>query len=244
MATFINFNDRLPDPTFIVNDAGAVDTVGDKGPGFASVRMSSQEQNQVSRTRSGRGVHRGDASQYWNISIRYNPMTRTEFDVVESFLEARRSRRNPFFVVLPQYSKPKASAFATFVTTNTIRIIHNTAAGAPYVVMDANGVSVTAWPKPGDFFTITDAGDVNHLKAYKVVRVETPTTYQVAIGAPWANTFRVWTNPPLQRFVNINSVVNFLNPKFRVMQRGDTIEHELDTENTFEFGLDLEEIMP
>jgi hypothetical protein len=244
MPAFGDFNNRLPDPTFTVNDAGAIDASGNKGPGFASVRMASVEQNQVSRTRSGRGVHRGDSGQHWQISIRYNPMTREEFDIVNSFLESRGARKSPFFVVLPQYSKPKNSTFATFVAANFIRITQNTASGSPFVVMDANGAAVASWPRPGDFFTITDAGDINHLKAYKVVRVETPSTYQISRGAPAANTFRIWTDPPLQKFTNSGAQVNFLNPQFRVMMRGDVIEHELDTENTFEFGLDLEEIMP
>jgi hypothetical protein len=244
MATFLNFNDRLPDPTFGVNDTGVIDAAGTQGPGFASVRMGSSEDDQVSRTRSGRGVHRSGASQFWTISIKYNPMTREEFDVVDTFLQARKGRRIPFFVVLPQYSKPKLATFATFVTANPMRVALSAAAGSDKITMDASGTPITGLPKPGDFFTITDPGDINHLKAYKVTRVETPDYYQSGTTAPPANSIRVHTNPPLQRFTTMNAAVNWMNPKFRVMMVGNVLEHELDTENTFEFGLQLEEIMP
>ncbi len=244
MPVFSVFNDRLPDPTFGVNDSGVVDAAGLKGPGFASVRMTSSEDTQVSRTISGRGVHRSQASQFWTIGIKYNPMTRNEFDVVDSFLQSRKGRKNPFFVVLPQYSKPKDNAFATLVGVSPGRVFLSTAAGSDRINMDLSGGNVTAYPKPGDFFTITDTNDINHLKAYKVTRVETPTQYQSGTSAPAVNSFRVHVNPPIERFVTIGAAVNWINPKFRVMLQGDVLENELDTENTYEFGLNLEEIMP
>ncbi len=244
MATFTIFNDRLPDPMFGVNDSGVVDAAGTKGPGFASVGMSSSEDTQVSRTISGRGVHRSQASQFWQIRIKYNPMTRNEFDVVDAFLQARKGRRSPFYVVLPQYSKPKDVAFATQAASTIGRVLYSTAAGSDRVSMDMSAAPISGSPKPGDFFTITDPNDINHKKAYKVTRVETPAYYQAGTTAPPANSFRVHVNPPLQKFTTIGAIVNWINPQFRVMLQGDVLEHELDTENTYEFGLNLEEIMP
>jgi hypothetical protein len=244
MATFLSFNNRLPDPTFGVNDAGVVDAAGLTGPGFASVRMSDSEETQVSRTRSGRGVHRSDGNQYWTISIKYNPMTRDEFDVVDAFLQARNGRRNPFFVVLPQYSKSKNSVFAALAAGTPLYTVGSTAAGSNTITIDGGGATVNSYPKPGDFFNISDGSDINHLKAYKITRVETPAYYQTGTTAPPADSFRVHTNPPMQRFVTDNALVIFVDPMFRVMLRGDVLEHELDTENTFEFGLELEEILP
>lgn len=244
MATFVSFNDRLPDPTFGINDAGVVDAGGSTGPGFASIRMSSSDETQVSRTRSGRGVHRTSGNQYWTISIKYNPMTRDEFDIVDAFLQARKGRLNPFFVVLPQYSKSKNSVFAALAAGTTLYASGATAAGSSTLLIDANGGVVASYPKPGDFFNVVDPADINHLKSYKVTKIETPIYYQLGTTAPPANSFRVHTNPPMQRFVADNAVINFVNPEFRVMMRGDVLEHELDTENTFEFGLELEEILP
>ena len=119
MATFTTFNDRLPDPTFFVTDAGSVDVSGNVGPGFASVSINSNRPVQASRTISGRGITRETGAHFWEININYHPMTRTEFDVVSTFLDARNGRLNPFYVVLPQYSKPRNATFATAVNTNT-----------------------------------------------------------------------------------------------------------------------------
>lgn len=246
MATFLSYNNRLPDPTFFVNEAGAIGVgAGYKGPGFASVRVSDTESTQVSRTVSGRGVSRSTASQHWEISIRYNPMTRDEFDVVDTFLQSRGGRRYPFFVVLPQYSKPRNVAFANYVTSVPQRVAQPTAAGAPTLLMESNnGSAVQGLPKMGDMFTISDPANINHMKVYKVLGVEDSNYYRAGTTAPPVGKYRVRTNPPLQRFTNQNATVNWINPAFRVVMKGDVIEHELDTENTYQFGLELEEIQP
>ena len=56
--------------------------------------------------------------------------------------------------------------------------------------------SISGDPKPGDFFTISDPTDTNHTKAYKIVRVETPTTYQTGLPVS-AGTRRIHTMPSL-----------------------------------------------
>ena len=245
MATFTSFNNRLPDPTFLVNDAGAVGVTGAKGPGFASTRVISNEDTTVSRTNSGRGVPRSGATQYWEISITYNPMLRDEFDVVDTFLHSRRGRRKAFFVVLPQYSRPKDPAFVTFATDKILKAANATSEGSPTLnIVTEDESTFTSYPRPGDFFTISDPTDINHLKAYKVIAVETNDLYQEDTIQPPVNQVRVHINPPLTKFVTGNAVINFIDPQFRVIQKGDVIEHELNTDNLYQFGLQLEEIMP
>lgn len=241
MAAFTSFNDRLPDPTFGIGTAGQTDNTGQYGPGFASVTVTSNRPVQSSRTISGRGVQSTVESQYWEIAINYNPMKRDDFDVVSSFLDARNGKLNPFYVVLPQYSKPKDALFATFVTNNTIRAQGAHSAGSPYLLIDA-AVAMSGAPSFGDFFTISDPTDAAHLKVYKVVRVESNTSYRTDLGQPTTFQYRVWTLPPLVRTVSDNSVINWINPKFRVIQKSDTLEYALDTNNTYQFQLQLEEI--
>jgi len=243
MAAFTNFNNRLPDPTFTVNSAGTVEASGTAGPGFASVTVTSQRPVQVSRTVSGRGIHRETGSHTWEINVSYHPMRRDEFDVVQSFLDARNGRMKPFFVVLPQNSKPKDPVFATYAATNVLSAAVGHQAGTPYVLMQGSAV-ITGSAKPGDFFTISDANDVNHLKAYKVTRVETNDTYQSGSTRPTTSQIRVHTLPPLAKFVSSGSVINWINPAFRVIQKSDTMEYQLSTDNLYQFGLNLEEIQP
>ncbi len=236
MATFTSFSDLLPDPNNKINNAGAVDATGTAGPGFAKVKFTSDNTTQVSRTISGRGITASPSYHKWSFDIGYNPMTRAEFDPVGSFLETRRGRLNPFFVILPQHAAPKDTAFATNTLTASV-----TVSGSSTVMI--NGV-LAGEPSPGDFFTITDSSDSNHKKAYKVLRVETSTTYQVGTTAPTSTQRRIWTQPPITRAVTAGATVNFVNPKFRVTQKGDTLEYDLDTDNLYQFSLSLEETLP
>jgi len=251
MATFTSFSDLLPDPNNKINNAGATDASGSAGPGFAKIKFTSENNTQVSRTISGRGVAASPGFHKWSFDINYNPMTRDEFDPVASFLESRRGRLSPFYVILPQHSRPKNAAFASYTLANlsgvtaysqtNTGVAGTTPAGSPTIVMA--GVSSGA-PSPGDFFTITDATDANHKKAYKVLRVEDATTYQVGTTVPSSTQRRIWTQPPIARAVATGSVINFINPKFRVIQKGDTLEYDLDTDNLYQFSLSLEEIQP
>lgn len=244
MTTFSTFSDLLPDPNNKINAAGATDnTGGSAGPGFAKVKFSSQNQTQVARTISGRGVTASPGYHMWSFDISYNPLTREEFEPVSAFLEGRRGRLKPFYVILPQHSRPQNSSFRTLCEGNlnaiTVSGAHN--AGAQNLMI--NGVS-SGTPKIGDFFTITDPSDTNHKKAYKIVRVEDSTTYQTGTTAPTSTQRRIWTQPALSRAVTSGSVVNFVDPKFRVIQKGDTFEYDLDTDNLYQFSLSLEEILP
>ena len=246
MPTFTTFSDLLPDPNNKINNAGAVDATGSAGPGFAKIKFISHNTTQVSRTISGRGVTAYPSYHKWSFDISYNPMTRDEFDPVGAFLESRRGRLNPFYVILPQHARPKDNTFATYAAANLngITAASSTPAGSPTLML--NGfTAVSGSPSPGDFFTITDSSDVNHKKAYKVLRVEDNGTYQTGTTPPAINTQRrVWTQPPISRTISAASIINFVNPKFRVVQKGDTMEYDLDTDNLYQFSLSLEEILP
>jgi hypothetical protein len=248
MTTFSSFSDLLPDPNNKINSAGAADASGSAGPGFAKVKFTSQNQVQVSRTISGRGVTSSPGYHMWSFDISYNPLTRTEFEPVASFLEGRQGRLSPFYVILPQHSAPQNATFASYCSTNAIQVATAATAGQSFILI--KGLSAASGsPSPGDFFTVTDNADVNHKKAYKVVRVETDTTHKTSLGSPsqgaTANTRRrIWTQPPLSRDTAVDATINFINPKFRVIQKGDTFEYDLETDNLYQFSLSLEEILP
>ena len=252
MAVFSQFNERLPDPMFDVNNAGAQVTLGSglKGPGFASVKVVSRKDTQISRTRSGRVVGRDGGSHIWEIDITYNPMTRSEFDIVQSFLDSRNSRLYPFYVVLPQHSKPKNATFANTILTNTVRANESALAGASYMFMDMGNplVSFTTFgtPLPGDYFNVDDLTDLNHKKTYKVTRVETIADYNSLIpgGTPTNHRVRVHFTPPLVRDVPADAIIRFTEPSFRMIMRSDIIEYDLNTDNLYQFGLQLEEALP
>lgn len=243
MATFTTFNNRLPDPTFLVSDAGSVEASGSTAAGFASVSLSSNRPVQVSRTLSGRGVHTTSGSHHWEVNISYHPMKKDQFDPIMSFLEARNGRLSPFFVVLPQHSIPKNSTFAAHVAGNTISTVGAHVADSSTLLIDTSG-TFPASASPMDCFTISDPTDTNHMKFYRVTRVETNALYQTGTTQPTTSQLRLHIIPPLVRPVADNAVINWINPRMRVIQKSEVLEYQLSTDNLYQFQLSLEEIQP
>ena len=245
MATFTTFTDILPDPVFLYTDAGTNAAGGSTGPGFSAVGFQSNTDTQVSRTVSGRGVSRDSGTHFWSFNISYNPMFRAEFDPVSAFLIGRNPRKNPFYVVLPQYSKPKMTTFASFIVGKIITVSDaGVPAGRDYFTIITSGGLTTGTPQPMDMFTITDANDFNHQKVYTIKSIETNALYQAGTTQPAANTIRIHFAPPLQRYTYQTAVVNFINPMFRVISKSDVQEYQLNTEGLYSFSLACEEFQP
>lgn len=244
MATFTDYTDILPDPNNKIGTAGEANTSGNTGPGFAKIKFGSNNQIQVARTISGRGISASPGYHMWEFSINYNPMTRSEFEPVSTFLESRRARLYPFYVILPQHAKPQNASFASWCAANLsgVTVSGTHTAGSSTLLISVG--AATGEPSPGDFITVTDSGDINHKKTYKIVRVETNTTYKNGTVQPSSTQRRLHLVPPLTRATSSGAVVNFINPKFRVIQKGDVIEYDLDTDNLYQFSLNLEEILP
>lgn len=261
MPIFTAFSDLLPDPNNKIDTAGVAvtDTSGSAGPGFASVKFRSNRQVQVSRTISGRGITASPGYHVWEFDINYNPLTRAEFEPVATFIETREGRLRPFFVILPQHNKPQDSTFYNYClpsVNNGVNGTENVAsrvtaaqtpAGSTSIMITCvtEGVAGSAGnPKPGDFINIVDTNDVNHVKAYKITRVETSTNYRSGTTPPTGTQRRIHVTPALARNVASGAGVRFINTKFRVIQKGDTLEYDLNTDNLYQFSLSLEEILP
>ena len=248
MSNFASFANVLPDPANYISDSGSAvsgDTGAVYGPGFASVKFTSNAPTMVSKTNSGRLVSRRVAGQNWKISIKYNPMTRDQFEPIYNFLLFH-GRLNPFYVRLPQYQTSRHSignSSFDYQLDNGRTIstdgVHN--AGANYILTDGYGSATTTdGPRPGDMFTITDDTDTLHTKAYRVVRVEDNTNWHGSTQ-PAAGERRLWIHPNLARQTATAKVVNFASPQIRVIMSGDVIEYNLKTDNLYTFGLNLEE---
>ena len=59
----------LPDPDNKMAISGVASSGGNAGPGFASVKFSSNQPVMVDRTRSGRVVQRAILGQTWRIEL-------------------------------------------------------------------------------------------------------------------------------------------------------------------------------
>ena len=243
MATFTSFLNVLPHPDKPIGLAGqslATNSGGTAGPGYASVTFSSESPVQVSRTNSGSVITRNIAGHKWNIDIKYNPMTREQFEPVYSFLLEKNGRLNPFFVQLPQHAHGKNTAFATAdpsITTATTG-----SKGANFILQAGHNTTESTQPEPGDIFVIQDTNDSLHTKAYRVTRVMGNSTYNSAVHSqPTTSQRIVYFTPPLQRDVAQGAGCDFGNPNIRVILKSDVQSYSLGTNNLYQFSLKLEE---
>lgn len=253
MALFTEFTNILPTPSNPIGTAGqTLDTGsgGVPGPGYAALKIDAEYQTLVDRTNSGRLVARSNAYHSWKIDITYNPMTRAEFSPIYSFLLEKQGKLRPFFITLPQYENSQDATFSdTLYVANgidTYTPLTGYAPGKTYFTVDDNGSgynsSVDGYPLPGDMFTINDSNDTNHLKAYKVTRVETNADYNSAFGQPTTAQLRIHFSPPLQKFTSNDAALVFSNPKVKVVMSSDIFSYQLKTDNLYVFSLNLEEV--
>jgi len=237
MPSFSSFQNVLPDPNNTIGYAGQA--AGTAGPGYASVKLSSENQTMRTRTNSGRMISRAIAYHTWKINIGYNPMTRTDFENVYNFLIRRRGSVEPFFVSLPQYRVPQDTSFATFASSNNLEAVSTVSAGATSALIAHNSLSGT--PRPGDMFTISGTNS-NHLKAYMVNRVETNSNYESSLTQPTSTQVRIHFTPGLAKQVEATDDFVFHNPLIKVVMSNDIQEYSLGTNGLYQFGLQLEEV--
>ena len=233
---FSSFANRLPDPNYKITESGNNSSSGLAGPGFKTVKFSSEQPTSFSRTNSGRVITRAIVGHNWKINITYNPMTRDQFEPVYSFLLEKRGRLKPFFVALPQYSSSRTT------TSDTISVDGAASAGATNIKVDGFG-SVTGGLRPGDMFTITDSNNSNHKKIYQITRVA-DNTNRLTTDTIATDERRYYITPPLEKDVSNNSTIQYSEPLVRVVQTADIQEYNLGTNNLYSFALNLEEAQP
>ena len=249
MSTFSTFQTIMPDPTTAIATTGSAEG-SIYGPGFASVKLSSDAPVMQDRTNSGRLITRAVAGHGWKINITYNPMTRAQFEPISNFLLQQRGGLVPFYVSLPQNKLSQNAAFAALSATtgNTVAAINGYTApypaGASSIRITATGISNTVHPEPGDLFSVLDSSDYNHKKIYKVTRVETPADYHTGTGAPGSGEVRIHFVPGLQKILSGTAIIDFSNPLFRVVLGNSVQEYSLGTNNLYSFSLKLEEAQP
>ena len=241
----------LPDPINKRGSWGANDASGDAGPGFASVKLTSDQKMLMSRTNSQRVISRSVAGHKWNIDIGYHPMTRDEFEPVYTFLLQQRGPLTPFFAALPQYSEPRNSAFSLEGLVNSLATVGTQSAGTTSLKIghgsygpSPNDATATNIPAPGDIFTISDDTNTNHTKVYMVTYVETYHVYGGSGVRPAAATnLNIGINSPLIKEVPTGKPLVFKATKFKVILPKAIQQYSLGTDNLYKFNLKLEEYL-
>ncbi len=242
MSTFVEFANILPDPINKIRPSGDSNILGAPGPGFLSVSFKSRKEGRFSRARSGSGIGISSGNHSWIIDISYNQMLEEEFLVLQGFLDARNPATDPFYVMLPQNLKPKDSAFETFCNSNLIRNVSQVNAGSSSMMIYA-GTPITGNPSVGDIFNVEDPTNVNHIKTYRITRVETNTAYQIGQPQPTTSQKRIHFSPNLNKTIAANSTIKFIQPKIRVVTVSDIMEPVIDDNGLYSFSLQLEEAL-
>ena len=104
----------LPDPNNRIGVAGNDDS-GSYGPGFSSVTFKSNQPVVSNKSNSGLSFRSIVKYHQWELDIKYNELTKSDFNVVYPFLLERQQSQEAFFIELPQYG----NAVATTQIINT-----------------------------------------------------------------------------------------------------------------------------
>ena len=209
----------LPDPNNNITPSGESSGTGAvAGPGFSAVTLTSQQPIVMNRSNSGLAFKSINRYQKFMVDIKYNSLTKTQFNVVYPFLLQRQATLEAFFVELPQYGNSNAG-------TKNITLSSTVAAGSTELTLNnINSIAVA------DMFFITDPQDDVHVKTYKVTKINGTT---------------ITITPPLQRKLDHTlsgtRQVSFGTPKMRVCVMGSDIQYSVDAKGLYSFSVKLEE---
>jgi hypothetical protein len=209
----------LPDPNNNITPSGESSGTGAvAGPGFSAVTLTSQQPYVMNRSNSGLAFKSINRYQKFMVDIKYNSLTKAEFNIVYPFLLQRQATLEPFFVELPQYGNSSAGS-------KNITLSSTVASGATTLTL-ANVTSLLV----ADLFSIIDPQDDVHVKTYKVTKIDGTT---------------ITISPPLQRKLDHTlsgtRQANFATPKMRVCVMGSDIQYSVDAKGLYSFSVKLEE---
>ena len=204
----------LPDPLSPIDSQGNAN-LGLYGPGFASLTVESVQPVLTNKSRSGISFRQINMYHEWNVSVKYNPLTKAQFNTVYGFLLKHQATLEPFLVGLPQHYKPSVTDKEITATAE--------AGSTTLTVSNTTGVEV------GDMFYVADPGDDTHVKAYQVTTVPNSTSITIS--------------PALQKKVvgNTSADAVFAYPKIQVLADSDTISYSIDSNGLYNLSLKLKE---
>ena len=211
----------LPDPNNRISIAGNT-TSGSFGPGFSSVTLKSNQPVVSNKSNSGLSFRSIVKYHQWELDIKYNDLTKADFNIVYPFLLERQQTQEAFFVELPQYGNAVAA-------TQQVNTSSSLGAGRNQIPLIGTGINNI---KMGDMFDLINSNDSLHLKAYKVTKVNTTT-----------NT--IFFSPGLQRrCANGDTVTaSFTRPRIRVRVKGAMLTYQVKANGLYTFSVNVEEAL-
>ena len=186
-------------------------------PVFQSVNLKSNDKTLTSQTVNGRTQSRKLASQYWEFSAKYPPMTQADFMPVYAYVMQQRGQSNTFTVRIPVLEDARGTA------SGTLRVNGTKAAGQTTIVVDG----ITGTIVEGDMIKFS------HDKVYMVVG-HTETS---------SNTTSINIQPPLRSNVANDETINYDTVTMKVRLRNDIQSFGMSNDGLFRYEVDFIEAL-
>ena len=211
----------LPDPNNRISIAGD-NASGSFGPGFASVTLKSNQPVVSNKSNSGLSFRSIVKYHQWELDIKYNDLTKADFNIVYPFLLERQQTQEAFFVELPQYG----NAVAATIQVNTSNTLGAGRNQIPLIGTAINNINM------GDMFDLINSNDSLHLKAYKVTKIDTTNN-------------KIFFSPGLQRLCAAGDTVtaSFTRPRIRARVKGAVLTYQVKANGLYSFSVNVEEAL-
>jgi hypothetical protein len=186
-------------------------------PVFQSVNLKSNDKTLTSQTVNGRTQSRKLASQYWEFSAKYPPMTQADFMPVYAYVMKQQGQSETFTVRIPVLEDARGTASGTFKVNGA------KSAGQTTIVVDG----ITGTIVEGDLIKFS------HDKVYMVVG-HTETS---------SNTTSIDIQPPLRSNVADNETITYDNVTMKVRLRNDVQSFGMSNDGLFRYEVDFIEAL-
>jgi len=188
-------------------------------PVFQALNLRSNDKTLVSQSVNGRTQSRKLASQYWEFSAVYPPMTRAEFMPVYAFIMKQGGQHQTFDIQLPVLDDTQGDATGNLVVTR----IGGYSAGAHALDVDATDGVI----KEGDFIKF------GHDKVYMITQAITHNGVTSLISI----------YPPLRQSISDGDLIQYRNVTIKVRLKNDVQEFGIGNDGLFNYEVDFIEAL-
>ena len=169
---------------------------------FEAINIKSNQKTLVSETDSGKTFRRQVQGQRWSFTIKYPPMTRSDFAPIMAFIIKQRSRKENFTVTFPSYLNALGNETGSLLVDGVHAVADTT------IAIDGFAGDGAGRLKAGDFLKFA------HSKVYMVVADATSSS----------NACTVTIEPPLTTALANDSSVTYDSIPFTVHMTSDVQE--------------------
>ena len=185
-------------------------------PVFQALNLKSNDKTLVSQSVNGRTQSRKLASQYWEFSAVYPPMTRAEFMPVYAFIMAQSGQHQTFNIQLPVLDDTQGTAAGTLKSSA------------------AHAAGLT---------TINVDGVVGKLSVGDMVKFGHDKVYMITLTNTSGDTTLIDIMPPLRQSIANDEVINYQNVTIKVRLKNDVQEFGIGNDGLFSYEVDFIEAL-